>query len=88
MSTLEKILEEIKSLTPAEQAKVRELLDSLQPPPPATPVSREEYEKYLLAKGVISHIPTREPPSPERKAFKPIKVEGKPISETIIEERR
>jgi hypothetical protein len=87
MSTLEKILEEIKSLAPEEQAKVRELLDSLSASKKGTP-SRAEYEKYLLAKGVISHIPTRQPPSPERRAFKPIEVEGQPISETIIEERR
>lgn len=87
MSTLEKILEEIKSLTPAEQAQVRELLDSL-PPQQQAPPSRAEYEQHLLATGVVSHLPTRQPPSPERKAFKPIEVEGKPISETIIEERR
>ncbi len=84
---LEKVLEEVKSLTPEEQIKVRELLDDILPLK-KNPPTREEYEKYLLAKGVISHIPTRQPPSPERKAFKPIKVEGKPISETIIEERR
>lgn len=86
-ATLEKVLEEVKSLAPAEQIKVRELLDDILPSK-NNPPSREEYEKYLLAKGVISHIPTRQPPSPERAAFKPIKVEGKPISETIIEERR
>jgi hypothetical protein len=86
MPTLEKILEEIKSLTPEEQAKVRELLDSLPLQEKATP-SREEYEKYLLAKGVISHIPSRKIP-PERRDFKPIEVEGEPLSETIIRERR
>ncbi len=85
MSALEKILEEIKSLTPAAQAKVRELLDSLEPPPP--PVSREEYEKYLLAKGIITHIPSRQIP-PERRDFKPVEIEGEPLSETIIRERR
>jgi hypothetical protein len=88
MSTLEKILEEIKSLAPEEQAKVRELLDSLQTSPTGTP-SREEYEKYLLAKGVISHIPTRTGKRPEElRDFKPIEVEGEPLSETIIRERR
>ena len=86
-ATLEKVLEEVRLLAPAEQIKVRELLDEILPSK-KNPPSREEYEKYLLAKGVISHIPTRQPPSPERLAFKPIKVEGKPISETIIEERR
>lgn len=86
MSTLEAILEEIKSLTPADQAKVRELLDSLAPLKKEPP-SRAEYEKYLLAKGVISHIPSRQIP-PERRDFKPIEIEGEPLSETIIRERR
>jgi len=87
VALLEKVIEQVKSLAPEEQMKVRELLDAILPPK-KTPPTREEYEQYLLAKGVISHIPTRQPPSPERKAFKPIKVTGKPISETIIEERR
>jgi hypothetical protein len=86
MSTLEKILEEIKSLAPEEQAKVRELLDNLLPAK-KEPTSREEYEAYLLAKGVITHIPSRQIP-PERQEFKPIAIEGEPLSETIIRERR
>lgn len=88
MTTLEKILETVKSLTPEEKAKVREVLDDVFPPEKPT-ISREEYEKYLLAKGVISHIPTRTGKRPkELKDFKPIEVEGEPISETIIRERR
>ena len=87
-ATLEKVLEEVKSLAPAEQIKVRELLDEILPSK-SNPPSREEYEKYLLAKGVISHIPTRTGNrSKELKNFKPIEVEGEPISETIIRERR
>ncbi len=65
---LEKVIAGIKSLAPEEQIKVRELLDSILPPK-KNPPTREEYEQYLLAKGVISHIPTRQPPSPERMAF-------------------
>ncbi len=84
---LEKVIEEVKSLAPEEQVKVREMLDSILSPK-KNPPTRAEYEQYLLEKGVISHIPTRQTPSAERKAFKPIKIEGKPISETIIEERR
>lgn len=88
MSTLEKILEEIRALTPAEQAQVRDLIESLLPPKKESP-SREEYEKYLLAQGVIRRIPPRTGNRPDDlKNFKPIKIKGKPLSETIIEERR
>jgi hypothetical protein len=85
---LEKVIAEIKSLAPEEQIKVRELLDSILPPK-KNPPTREEYEQYLLAKGVISHIPTRTGKrSEELKDFKPIEVEGEPLSEMIIRERR
>ncbi|MDQ3749622.1 MAG: hypothetical protein M3367_11540 [Acidobacteriota bacterium] len=83
---LKKVIEQVKSLAPEEQIKVRELLDSILPPKKNQP-TREEYEQYLLAKGIITHIPTRQIP-PTRRDFKPIKVEGEPISEMIIRERR
>jgi hypothetical protein len=40
-----------------------------------------------VAKGIISQIPPRLPDD-EEETFEPIKVSGKPLSETIIEERR
>lgn len=87
-TTLEKVLEEVKLLAPEEQIKVRELLDDILPSK-SNPPSREEYEKYLLSKGIISHIPTRTGKrSEELKNFKPIEVEGEPLSEMIIRERR
>jgi len=87
-AALEKLIEEVKSLTPEEQAKVREVIDGILPSK-NNPPSREEYEKYLLAKDFISHIPTRTGKrSEELKDFKPIEVEGEPISEIIIRERR
>jgi hypothetical protein len=42
----------------------------------------------LLAAGVISKIPERNPYPEEYENFEPVEVKGKPISETIIEERR
>ena len=90
MSTvlLEKVIKEVKLLAPEEQLKVRELLNDILPSTNKPP-SREEYEKYLLAKGVISHIPTRTGKrSEELKDFKPIEIDGEPLSEMIIRERR
>ena len=94
-ATLETVLEQVKELTPEEQLKVRELLDSLgkdvtdktsreenQEPL----VTEEEFLKILLARGVIHHIPPRHKKSSEKRKL--IEVKGKPLSETIIEERR
>jgi hypothetical protein len=44
------------------------------------------YRKALLEKGLISEIPKCEFDL-EEKTFEPIEVLGKPLSETIIEER-
>jgi hypothetical protein len=48
----------------------------------------DEFERYLLAKGVASHIATRDETDKEFDAFEMIEVEGEPLSETIIRERR
>lgn len=50
-------------------------------------LNRSDFERRLLAKGLITEIPPRMPDDDVRKDFQPVKVEGKPVSETIIEER-
>ena len=47
----------------------------------------DEFERYLLAKGIASHIATRDETDKEFDAFVMIEVEGEPLSETIIRER-
>jgi hypothetical protein len=47
----------------------------------------DEFERYLLAKGVINEIPSRDERDDEFDAFEPIEVQGEPLSETIIRER-
>src|SRR5438105_3460234 len=46
-SNLDRVIEEVKTLTPDEQRKLRELLDSLLAPP-APPLTEEEFEQHLL----------------------------------------
>ena len=52
---------------------------------PSTP-SEDEIEQILLAKGLISEIPKRVKDK-EEETYAPVKVTGKPLSETILEER-
>jgi hypothetical protein len=47
----------------------------------------DEFEQYLLAKGIISNIPIRDETDDDDN-FEPIKFEGEPLSEMIIRERR
>ena len=89
-TSLEKVIEELKALTPAEQHKVRELIDSLLETPVEAPEAlslEDRLEQRLLERGVISEIPKRLPDPEQYRDFKPVEVKGKPVSETIIEER-
>ena len=89
-TNLEKVLEEVKALTPDEQRQVKNLIDSLlenQAEETASLSPEDLLERRLLEAGVISRIPERKPDPERYENFKPVEVKGKPVSETIIEER-
>jgi putative addiction module CopG family antidote len=55
--------------------------------PQRQPVSSDEVNRQLLEAGLLSQIPPR--PDPETyQEFAPIVIQGEPLSETIIRERR
>jgi hypothetical protein len=86
-ANLDRVIEEVKALTPDEQKQLREMLDALMAKS-APPMTEDEFERRLLEKGIISRIP---PPITDLTPYrdrKLIEVKGKPLSETIIEERR
>lgn len=82
MNTQE-IINEIQKLPLIEKRKV---LDVLQKE--AKNLSEEEIQKVLYSQGVIGNLPNLDSYTDEDDDFEPIEFEGKPISETIIEERR
>lgn len=98
MSSVEEIVNAIKGLPPREQAEVRRRLDSLPAQPDENEVlvddSREaaidldqRVQRALYEAGLVSEIkPPITDPTPYRR--EPIKIKGKPLSETVIEERR
>jgi hypothetical protein len=86
-SNLDRIIEEVKTLTADEQKNLRDMVDELLATS-APQMSEDEFEQHLLEKGIISRIP---PPITDLTPYrnrKLIDVKGKPLSETIIEERR
>jgi len=87
--TVLKVIEEIKTLTPAEQEQVREVLAQL---PTATVSTDEEKRQRLFEElyrdGLIDKMPEH---ARDRAAFDnytPVPIQGKPLSETVIEDRR
>ncbi|MFY9226243.1 MAG: hypothetical protein WAQ98_26435 [Blastocatellia bacterium] len=81
---LEQVVEQIKRLSLKEQLEIRNLLNEIS-------LTAEEIDKKLqaelLAEGLVSEIKPSHL-SLAKQNFKPIEIIGKPISETIIEERR
>ena len=53
----------------------------------ARPLSEDEWEQQLLQSGLLASIPSR-PAAGTRREFQPVKIQGEPLSETIIRERR
>lgn len=88
MSTnVERVLDQIRGLTAEEQQQVWAALISGETKPLMT---ADEFEQHLLDAGVISELkpPITEEELARFRAYKPIEVTGRPVSETLIEDRR
>lgn len=82
-----KILQEAQALSDAERQELRSLLEERS-------VRQEDLTKQqqlrqaLVAEGLLSHVPPRGKDIARFRCWQPIPIKGKPLSETIIEERR
>jgi hypothetical protein len=83
---VKRVLNEIKELTIAELAQVREKVDELLAD--QTEGAELSLQQSLLEAGLLSEIKTPSRDVDSFRAYQPVKVKGKPVSETIIEERR
>jgi len=84
----QKLLEEIQNLPVEEQREILEMLSrNISHHSASTPqaLSEAEFEQMLLEKGIIDEIPPAI--NVEEEAFELVVVQGKPLSEIIIEER-
>lgn len=84
MMTTAEILNEIYKLPLNEQTDIRKTL--LEKTENTNEVSKQELWQKLFDEGLITHIPVGI--TDEEDDFEPIEIEGEPISETIIRERR
>ena len=87
----------LKAIQKLPLPEVRELADQLTNylreqertalAPKENEAREDEFERYLLAKGLINEIPSRDERDEDFDAFEPIEVQGEPLSEAIIRER-
>ncbi len=91
-ATLDRAAEIARALGPEEQLQLRAMIDSWQTETPTkaltetTPEQERRFAEHLLAIGMIDHIPEGHPEGYVSPL--PIVVQGEPVSETIIRERR
>ncbi len=85
--SLTEILEQVEKLSPADRAKVAEVLKHPENNQDLLSVKerQKEFNRRLLNEGMLKRIPTGNTAGLK---FKSIKIKGKPLSETVIEERR
>jgi hypothetical protein len=86
--TVEQIVNEVQTLSAEDLRKVRSVVDSILETKEAKPqMTEEEFEQYLYEKGIIGKPPPITDFS-RYENYQRVTVEGEPISETIIRERR
>jgi len=71
----------------AEAVRLLEQREGDAGPSTKTPLTEEEFERHMVEIGVMGAVPPRDPARPRRN-FQPVTIEGEPLSETIIRERR
>jgi hypothetical protein len=87
---IEKLLQDILSLPPEEQKHVRDAIDqgmTYEAADGERP-AEEEFQRRLVEAGLLKEIKR---PLRDAEAFKngkPVEIKGKPLSETVIKERR
>ncbi len=85
---MDKIIKEVRQLPPDEQRQLVERLAALVPVPPSEDEREDEFERELMAEGILGEVKPLPDDDPEFYAYRPVTVTGQPVSETIIEERR
>jgi hypothetical protein len=84
--TPQEIISTVQTFPTDVQMEIVETLQKNLRKTSASTPSEDEIEQILLAKGLISEIPKRIKDK-EEETYTPVRVTGKPLSETVLEER-
>jgi hypothetical protein len=83
-----RLVKQIQQLSPTEQKQLQAALAALFPAPHPR-ATEEEFRQALRAAGLLSSpVPEVRAKPGRRRSCKPVPVRGKPVSETLLEERR
>jgi uncharacterized protein with PIN domain len=82
LMSVNEVLEAVRAMSPEERKQVRALLNMLSD---ASQLSEESVQAKLREAGLLAEAPIRKRSA--RARHTPVEIKGKPLSETIIEER-
>ena len=87
---IEKLLEEIRSLPPEERHRLQEALEDVPAARAAMDKTsaEEEFKRRLLRAGLLKQIKPRVTDLAAYRQRRPFVIEGMPLSQPILEERR
>jgi hypothetical protein len=85
--TIEKIIEEARHLNPEQRQELSRRFGELVSAAPSR-TAEQQLDEALIRAGVMVAPPLRSMTQEEYDAWEPVEIEGKLLSETIIEERR
>jgi hypothetical protein len=82
-----KILQDIETLSDDERQELLRLLSNGSGRESGL-TKEEQLQRQLVAEGLVSHIPARKKDIERYRNWQPVTIQGKPLSQTIVEERR
>lgn len=86
---IEKLIEEVRSLGTEELRRLRRVVDERLSPPAVSPGAQEdEFKRRLIEAGLLKEIRTPVRDSDAYGDRTPVPIQGKPLSATVVEERR
>lgn len=86
---LEKVLQDVQALSPEEQQQVRQRLEEIHAATkPSTHATEETFRQRLIHAGLLRTMTQHGAEQVPSQRYKRVKIQGKPLSETIIKERR
>lgn len=85
--TPQEIIDTVRNLPPENRREVLKVLQSETGELKDAP-GEQEVQRILFERGIIGNIPSTDDYTDADDDFEPIEIKGKPLSETVIEDRR
>ena len=89
LTQIDNLVAQFQRLSPEEQRELRRRLDQQASNGNSmAAMTEDEFENLLLSKGTLSDVPPPITDFTPYEARTPIKIDGPPLSETVIRDRR